>query len=285
MKNDDAKLVTRFDDIYNLPDCTKYYQAMHAAGFQNAHYAVKAFKIAARELCRQRNTASLHVLEFASGYGIGSLLLRHDLSLEQVLDRYQGEEFARANPVQVMERDRGWLLQNRQTGNIASICAIDVAHHALDYGAKTGIFDFSFAIDLQSDTPSDELVKRLRRCDLIIEVGSVIHMLPDALKRLLDLTAERLPWIITSPIRGNESRESVTLMKNAGMVVESLPVPPFPHRRFLDPAEQERAIRLVSDRGHDPDGCESTGSYHAQLYLARPEHESDWDINGDHWDQ
>ena len=284
MNDDDAKLITRFDDIYNLPDCTKYYQAMHAARFQNAQYAVKAFKIAARELCRQRNTESLHVLDFASGYGIGSLLLRHDLSLEQVLERYQGEEFEAANPVQVMEWDRDWLLQNRKPGNIASICAIDVANHALDYGAKTGIFDSAFAIDLQSDSPSDELVEKLRRCDLLIEVGSVIHMLPDTLKRLLDLSAERLPWIITSPIRGNESAESVALMKNSGMVVEKLPVPPFPHRRFLDRAEQERATRLLGERGHDTDGYESTGSYHAQLYLSRPEQESGWNIYGAPWD-
>ncbi len=281
MNDDDAKLVTRFDDIYNLPDCTRYYQAMHAAGFQNAQHAVRAFKVAARELCRQRNTGALHVLDFASGYGIGSLLLRHDLSLAQVLDRYQGSEFSGASPSRVIEWDRDWLLQNRKPGNIASICAVDVADNALDYGAKTGIFDVAYAIDLQSDSPSDGMAEILRRCDLLIEVGSVIHLLPDALKRLLDLTAGRLPWIITSPIRGNESGESVAMMQESGMVVEELPIPPFPHRRFLDGAEQERATRLVGERGHDPDGYESTGAYHAQLYLSRPEHESGRSIRWD----
>ena len=69
-------------------------------------------------------------------------------------------------------------------------------------------------------------------------------------------------------------------MEKAGLVVEAMPISPFPHRIFADEEEKQRAIRLVRERGRESQGFETTGSYHAQLYIARPEHEcthmSDW---------
>ena len=62
------------------------------------------------------------------------------------------------------------------------------------------------------------------------------------------------------------------------MTVEALPVDPFPHRKFMDQDEQERAIRLVSERGFETDGFETTGYFHAQLYLSRPESEAQAEI-------
>ena len=92
MSEEESQLVTRFDDIYNLPDCRAYYHAMHESNFQNAHFAVPNFRAAASALKQTRALDNLAVLDFASGYGIGSLLLRHDISLRDVLDRYQDPE-------------------------------------------------------------------------------------------------------------------------------------------------------------------------------------------------
>lgn len=280
MNNKDSNLVTRFDDIYNLSDCREYYRAMHVAKYRNAHYSANAFKSAYDELARIRNLQFLNVLDFASGYGIGALLLRHDLSLDQVLDRYQGAEFDGMDSAEIIADDKNWLSKHQSQKRDCNIFAIDVADKALGYGVATGIFESAFPVDLQKNSPQGNLRDELGNCNLIIEVGSVAHMLPDTLEKILECSGDPLPWIITSPIRGNESEKSMEIMRDAGMQVEPMPIPPFHHRIFMDAAEQARAIDLVKARGFEVEGYESEGAYHAQLYLSRPRDEctpaSDW---------
>jgi hypothetical protein len=57
------------------------------------------------------------------------------------------------------------------------------------------------------------------------------------------------------------------------MVQEVLPLPPFVHRRFESAEEQARAIENAQAAGHDTEGVETTGHFHAQVLLARPEGE------------
>jgi len=272
-KESDSQLMTRFDDIYNLPDCRAYYKAMHESQYSNADYAIKGFVPALNELQRIRGLEKPLVMDFASGYGIGALLMRHYITLEQVLDRYQAPKFMDATVENVIKWDQQWIDQNKHVHEPCSIFGIDVADQALQYGQAVGIFDSVFALDLQKEQPGEELSELIHNCDMIIEVGSVIHLLPGALDTILGLCGEILPWIVSSPIRGNESEESMKIMESAGLVVEAMPIPPFPHRMFMDEAEKERATKLVEERGFDTEGFESTGSYHAQLYIARPENE------------
>ena len=56
-----------------------------------------------------------------------------------------------------------------------------------------------------------------------------------------------------------------------GLVQEVLPIPPFVHRRFESAGEQVRAIANAQAAGHRTDGVETTGHFHAQVLLARPE--------------
>ena len=280
MANDSTQLVTRFDDIYNLPDCRAYYRAMQQAGYRNAHYAVAAFSAALNELKRIRGLEMANLMDFASGYGIGALLLRHHVTLEQVLDRYQQPKFDDASTEEVIKWDRQWIEQNINTDQLCHIIGVDVAENALEYGAAVGIFDAAFAIDLQNEQPGQKLIDHLAGLDMIFEVGSVAHMLPEAMQKIIELTREKQPWIVTSPIRGNESEATINLLQDAGMVVEPMPVAPFQHRQFMDEAEKQRAIELVKSRGLDVDGYETGGAFHAQLYIARPENEctdfEDW---------
>ncbi len=273
-------LVTRFDDVYNMPDCRAYYHAMNAVQYSNAGIAMKGFAPALNELKRIRGIEVPCVMDFASGYGIGALLMRHHITLNQVLDRYQEPKFIDASVEEVIQWDSQWIDQNKYFDVPCRIFGIDVAERALMYGKSVGIYDDVFAIDLQSESPGEELQQMIEQCDMIIEVGSMMHMLQGTLQTILDLAGDSLPWIVSSPVRGNESKESWEIMEKAGLVVEAMPISPFPHRIFADEEEKQRAIRLVRERGRESQGFETTGSYHAQLSIARPEHEcthmSDW---------
>lgn len=276
------KIVTIYDDIYDLPDCRDYFRAMHHAGFRTAHHATTAFRAVRAEVMRLRGLAHLGVLDFASGYGIGALLMRHELSLDDVLARYVEARFDTMSPDQIIAEDHAWLSGARDPQNHDHYAGIDIAGRALDYGRRAGVFDAAFAENLQADAPSPALEAWMQGCDLIVEVGSVAHMLPRALDRLLAV-APRRPWVITAPIRGNDTAEALDVLSAHGLSTEALDVPPFRHRRFADPAEQARAIANAAARGHDPEGFETTGFFHAQLYLSRPASErtapSDWPLS------
>lgn len=270
----DQKIVTIFDDIYNLPDCRPYYRAMDHAGFRTAHYAGAAFRATLAELKRVRGLTSAGITDFASGYGIGGALTRFDVSLDDVLTRYRDPWFEDADTDAVFAADRDWFAGHRRGDHADAYFGIDIADKALDYAKTVGIFDEVFAENLQADAPSTRLEQALARTDLVIECGSVAHMLPAALDRVLAGAKGRTPWVITAPIRGNDTAEAMDVMARHGLTVEAIDVPPFRHRRFADADEQARAIANAKARGHATDGFESSGFFHAQLFLARPAHET-----------
>ncbi len=274
------KIVTIYDDIYDLPDCRSYYRAMHHAGFGTAHFATTAFRAVLSELKRMRGIETAQVLDFASGYGIAPQLMRFDITLEDVLARYVEPWFDDALTEAVIAKDRDWLSGHVRTGQNDCYAGVDIAGRALDYGREVGIYDDAFAENLQDDPPSDALAAWLSKTDLIVECGSVAHMLPGALEKLLEATRSRRPWIATAPIRGNDTAQALDLMKEHAYDVVALDMPPFRHRRFSSEDEQARAIANASARGHDTSGYEDTGYFHAQVFLARPKDEvtdvSDW---------
>jgi len=95
--------------------------------------------------------------------------------------------------------------------------------------------------------------------------------MPRALDRVLAACGPRKPWLMTSPIRGNERAAAAEVLRAHGMVQEQVPLPPFVHRRFESADEQARAIANARAAGHETDGVETTGHFHAQVLLARPE--------------
>lgn len=270
--NDEStrRIVTIYDDIYDRPDARAYYRAMDAAGFRTAHHAADGFAAALSAVRARRGGGACKILDFASGYGIAAALLRHDLTLDDVLARYRDPWFDAATPPEVITADARWYRARRIDRQNDVHVGIDVAGNALAYARSVGIFDAVFPENLQADTMSDALCDAMADCDLIVECGSVAHLLPLALDRLLQAAPGPKPWIVTAPIRGNDSAAAFDVMRRHGLHVDGMGDRPFRHRRFADSAEQARAIENAAARGHDTAGIESNGFFHAQLYLARP---------------
>ncbi|SFO01929.1 hypothetical protein SAMN04487859_11378 [Roseovarius lutimaris] len=262
--------VTIFDDTYNQPDCRAYFRMMDALGYRNQHHAVAAFRAGLTELMRLRGLKSARIVDFASSYGIVSALMGHDLTLAQVFDRYRAPAFDGMAAPEVIQQDRAWLNSIRHAAPPMRFVGLDVAPNAIAYGVAAGLFDAGFVEDLQENEASPDLAAELAHCDMIVECGSVAQLMPEALDRLLTAAGPRKPWVMTSPIRGNERPEAAEVLRDHGLVMERLPVPPFVHRRFERAEEQARAIANAQAQGHDTEGVESTGHFHAQILLARP---------------
>lgn len=262
--------VTIFDDTYDQPDCRAYFRMMHRLGYRNQHHAVTAFRAGLAELLRLRGLNAANLVDFASSYGIVSALMAHDLSLAQVLARYRQPEFDAATPAEVIAWDRDWLASLRRPAPPLHVTGLDVMPNAVAYGGAVGLFQTGFVEDLERSAPSQALAAELAHCDMIVECGSVAQLMPRALDRMLAACGPVKPWVMTSPIRGNERPEATEILRAHGLVVQTLPIPPFVHRRFDGPAEQARAIANAQAVGHDTDGVETTGHFHAQILLARP---------------
>jgi len=274
--------VTIFDDTYNQPDCRSYYRMLRALGYSNHTHAVPVFRAVLAELARVRGVNTPQVFDFASSYGIVSALMKHQVSADAFLDRYASAAFDDTSSEAMRQIDSDWLSGLARNPIEARYNGLDVASHAVGFAQDVGLFDQGFAEDIQAKPPSPALSECLAQTDLIVECGSVAHLMPIALDRLLS-AASRKPWLVTSPVRGNERTEAFNVMRQHGFVVDTLGLPPFPHRRFESTDEQARAIAIARAAGHETDGFESTGSFFAQIYVARPMDEatpvSDWPIN------
>ncbi|MEM6696678.1 MAG: hypothetical protein AAF626_18610, partial [Pseudomonadota bacterium] len=73
---------------------------------------------------------------------------------------------------------------------------------------------------------------------------------------------------------GNERQAAFEVLHNHGYEVQTMGLQPFPHRRFETPVEQARAIDIAKAARHDTKDLETTGSFFAQIYLARPTEEA-----------
>ncbi|GAB4295941.1 MAG: hypothetical protein Kow0058_13340 [Roseovarius sp.] len=269
-----TRFVTIFDDTYDQPDCRAYYRMLRRLGYSNHAHAVPVFRAVLAELMRLRGLVAPRILDFASSYGIVTALMKHAVSAEAFLDRYAAPELDALDPAAMAAADRAWLaaLPVRHPG--ARHAGLDVAANAVAYGRRVGLFDAAFAEDLQHHAPSPELTAWLAETDLIVECGSVAHLMPEALDRLLAAARGRRPWVVTSPVRGNERAAAFQVMADHGLAVDTLGLPPFPHRRFENAQEQARAIEIARAAGHDVCGLETGGAFHAQIYLARPPEEA-----------
>lgn len=265
---------TLFDETYNKPDCRDYYRMLDALGYSNQAHAVPVFNMLLAELMRMRGLQAPNVLDFASSYGIVSALVRHEVSAKAFTGRYVDPALDGLDPQEMARRDAAWLAGLSQRYPTATFTGLDVATNAVSYGRTIGVFNHTFDEDLEQADPSRSLAARLSSIDLIIECGSVAHLMPAALERLLRATSAKRPWVVTSPVRGNERKAVFELLRDHGLVVETLDLPPFPHRRFDSLSEQALAIEIAEAAGHDTTGFETTGHFYAQIYVARPPEET-----------
>lgn len=258
-----------FDDIYDQPDPRAYFDVLGALDYDIPQRAHPVFEQVLRAHLAGATTRT-SVLDVGCSYGLNAALLRCDLSMQDLSDRYGADGVAQLSSEELATSDRSFYRSHRRAVS-PRLLGLDVAGHALSYAESVGLLDQSWAEDLESADASTDLSAGIADVGLIIATGCIGYVTEKTFRRLLDAApAGAPPWVAVFVLRMFGYDEIQAVLAEHGLVTEQLSGVTFKQRRFASTDEQESAIAAVRARGLDPVGKEQDGWLHADFFLSRP---------------
>lgn len=257
-----------FDHIYDQPDPRMYARALRGVGYEIPDHAARVFARLVDARRAQRDGRDPVVLDLCCSYGITAALLNHDLGLEALFARYASREIAALSTEELVSADRAFFAEHRRAQAVP-IVGIDVARNALAYAQRVGLHRLSSSDNLEEQDPGDELAEALEDVSLVTVTGGVGYISARTFDRVLERADEGC-WIAAFALRWTDYEPIAAALARHGLTTERLSPHTFPQRRFVDRGERAYAMGEVRTRGLNPEGRESTGWYHANLYLSRP---------------
>ncbi|WP_186763424.1 class I SAM-dependent methyltransferase [Lentzea tibetensis] len=259
----DATGKVTLDHIYTQADPRAYFSALRGLEYHIPQLAKPYFATLIEDYRAARQVDVPQVLDIGSSYGINAALLRCDVTMDDLYDRYCDiDSHSRAA---VVARDRE-LVRSR-TGSRARFVGLDISQPALAYARETGFLDDAVHADLERDDPTAEQLAQLANTDLVISTGSLGYVGANTLSKVV--AASGSPWMAHFVLRMfpfDSIEESL-----AGLGYETVRLDQvFRQRRFISHEEQSRVLDTLSGVGVDPSGLETDGWLYAQLHVSGP---------------
>ncbi len=262
-----------FDDIYDGADPRGYFETLWRLDYRAPQNGYLFFPALVQEKQRLLDGKSegVTVVDLACSYGVNGALLKYDVTLHDLYERYRSEELAGLSSEEMAAADAEFYRSRKREAS-PKVVGIDVAENAIRYALRIGLMDEGFAENLEEDEPTDALGKAVTAADLLVVTGGVGYVGESTFGRLLDRMTEEgnAPWVATFPTRMVDYGPIIELLSRYGLVTEKLPERTFPQRRFEGADEQEYVLGELESMGIDPDGREAAGYYHSEFYLSRP---------------
>jgi hypothetical protein len=263
-----------FDHIYDRPDPRDYFRTLGELDYEIPQLANPVFEalLTALEPRRGESGASptVRVLDLCCSYGVNAALLRCDVTLDELFDRYTSPALAGLSPTELADADAAFYAERSRPGAVR-VSGLDTASNAVAYGSRVGLLDGGWAENLEVTEPSPALTDQLADVDLVTTTGGVGYITERTFDRVVG--AQRSgppPWVAAFVLRMFPYDDISAALAQHGLVTEHLAGVSFPQRRFASAAEQDAALSGISGRGLDPAGQEATGRYYADFYLSRP---------------
>lgn len=256
-----------FEHIYDLQDPKKYYKTLGDLGYRAPEHGQRLFSA----LIEKRHNANgqANVVDLCCSYGINGALLKYDVVLDDLYERYSSEELPLSGD-DLAEADAAYYA-SRKREDAPRVVGVDTAGNAVSYALKAGLLDAGAGEDLENEQPSETLRREVSGADLFTVTGGIGYISERTFDRLLDCVDEgRDPWVAVLALRWVSYDRISKVLGAYGLVTEKLEGHTFKQRRFADAAEREYVCRELGRMGIDIEGKESEGSYHANFYLSRP---------------
>ncbi|MFE4856544.1 hypothetical protein [Streptomyces sp. NPDC056670] len=258
--------MSRFDAIYDQPDPRAYFRALGPLGYRTPGHAQRVFR-RLRTALSPAGSAPLTVLDLCCSYGINAALLNHEVTLDDLYERYTSREAAAKTPAQLADWDREFYAARRR-GDQVRVIGLDRAPRAVAYGRAVGLLAEGFAEDLEEAPPSPALRRAVQDVRLITVTGGTTFLSQRTFRPLL-CAAHGPVWVAAFVLRTSSYDDIAGALAAFGLATERTGTT-FPQRRFTDRAEQRYAVDTVTAAGLDPAGKECDGSFHTALHLSRP---------------
>jgi len=262
-----------FSHIYNRPDPRDYFRTLSALDYEIPQRARPVFETIFADLQAEGVAAAgapLCALDLCCSYGINAALLRYDLDLTDLFDRYRSPQLADLSADDVCTADKDYYA-DRLLPDAVRVRGLDAAGNAVAYACRVGLLDNGWAENLEVGPPSTELARELDSVDVVICTGGIGYISERTLGQVVRARPGRsAPWVAAFVLRQFSYEPISAALSQHGLVTEQLNGVSFPQRRFASDSEREAALRAVIERGLDPSGYEETGRYYADFYLSRP---------------
>jgi hypothetical protein len=261
-----------FDHIYNLRDPREYFRTLWTLDYRAPQNGYPLFSTLVQATRRDGSgSEEVRVVDLCCSYGINGALLKYDVTLDDLYERYRSEELASLSSEELAAADAEFY-GSRKRETPPRVVGVDAAENAVSYARRAGLIDGGFAENLEEDEPTDALRKAVSKTDLLIVTGGVGYVWERTFDRLLGCITEEgdVAWVATFPLRMVDYRPIAKVLSNYGLVTEKLSNHTFAQRRFVNTKEQEYVLHELASMGIDPDGKEATGRYHTDFYLSRP---------------
>ncbi len=258
-----------FSNLYTSNDPRNYFKYLGQLDYIIPHLAQPVFAklIRARQEVQDKPVT---VLDVGCSYAINGALMKCALDYEALRQRYTAPALQALSSEEMLELDRHFYRAWPRTD--VRVIGLDISENAVRYAENCGILDHGLAIDLESRDPTAEEAALLADVDIIVSTGCVGYVTAKTFDRVMKaIRPGHAPWVASFVLRMFPFDDIAATLRNYGLVTERYEGATFVQRRFADREEMEGAIHAVETRGLDTDGLETEGSYHAELFLSRPQ--------------
>ncbi len=260
-----------FGHIYDLEDPREYYSTLGGMDYRAPEYGQRLFSKLVEK--RSNGNGPVNVVDLCCSYGINAALLKYDVALDDLYDRYSSDNLLLSGD-ELAESDAAYYA-DREKEDAPRVVGVDVAGNAVSYALKAGLLDAGAGEDLENERPSEALQRDVSDADLFTVTGGIGYISERTFDRLLGCVDERRdPWVAVLALRWVSYDKISEVLGGYGLVTEKLEGHTFEQRRFADEEEQEYVCGELESMGIDTEGKEGDGSYHAEFYLSRPEEQA-----------
>jgi SAM-dependent methyltransferase len=226
----------RFDDIYNLDEPDTFFHAMKKLSYRTPDYLTPSIEILRTFVDENAIGGKITILDLCCGYGLNSLLLKHDLDMEGIVDFI-------ANPQRsaegTLKRGRLFALGNDDTE--IRIVGADIADKALRYAHSRGLIDDFVCKNLEEDALSSVEQLVISEVDIIISTGSLSYITARSIKAYLSGIDSNKPLLtLFWPLLGHDTSNVIAALAAFDMDVVDEEETFYWHREYASIHERDR---------------------------------------------
>lgn len=264
----DIRAKADWSEVYVQPTPTSYLQTVSTGGYGVPDYALQYL----RPLLKRLHTEfqrPVNIIDIGASYGIMSTLLRHDLTMAQLIDFFV--ENGQTKKRTWAEIEKFYLTQDICHTEYKFYLS-DNSQPAMDFSERVQVCEKAFCFDMKHEALPMEFKPIIEKADLFIATGSLGYIGEYFFQQIFPIISNNhlSPLFAFVVYRAFYSSEIEKVFKDYNYTFIKSSVPLKKGRRFASLSEQEKAIESLHQRNIDTVCFEDEGYYACEFYLGVP---------------